>query len=361
MRGDVPQVLIRCDVSPLVGTGHLRRCLTLARELQGQGAKIIFVCRVEDYDLVGEVGHVASEVVELRWSLRPEEDADEVAGILSRVGADVAIVDHYYAGPDYQKRLTTARVPWLQFDRFAAYPFLAKWVLNLNPRAQPSWYEPLVKEEQTQLLLGPKYALLRHDFAYWSRRFEVRKSARRVLLAFGGGDDRGALLLLLPLMNALDPSVSIVLLTSSSNPRLPEIRRFVQKNDSKRLDLRIDEPEVARSMAEADLGVISGGTLAFEAAAIGLPTLITAIADNQEPVMSAWEERGAALALGGFAHLRPNKVVESVEMLLSDQAQRRKLSQAGRQLVDGRGTERVTSLLLGSLQTSGETHANYRV
>ena len=47
--------LFRCDVSPAVGMGHLRRCLTLAYELKKQGASIYFLCRAADFDWIKEV------------------------------------------------------------------------------------------------------------------------------------------------------------------------------------------------------------------------------------------------------------------------------------------------------------------
>ena len=39
------QIAFRCDASLLIGTGHVMRCRTLARQLRKRGADVVFVCR----------------------------------------------------------------------------------------------------------------------------------------------------------------------------------------------------------------------------------------------------------------------------------------------------------------------------
>ena len=45
-------VLIRCDASLSIGSGHVMRCRTLARELKRRGAVVIFLCRRQAGDLI---------------------------------------------------------------------------------------------------------------------------------------------------------------------------------------------------------------------------------------------------------------------------------------------------------------------
>ena len=46
------RVIFRCDASLSIGSGHVMRCRTLARELQSRGAEVLFLCRRQAGDLI---------------------------------------------------------------------------------------------------------------------------------------------------------------------------------------------------------------------------------------------------------------------------------------------------------------------
>ena len=46
-------VVFRCDSSTQIGSGHIIRCRTIARELKKRGANVKFVCRKKPGDLIG--------------------------------------------------------------------------------------------------------------------------------------------------------------------------------------------------------------------------------------------------------------------------------------------------------------------
>ena len=48
----VNHILFRCDASFHIGSGHVVRCRTLARELRRRGAEITFLCRRQPGDLI---------------------------------------------------------------------------------------------------------------------------------------------------------------------------------------------------------------------------------------------------------------------------------------------------------------------
>ena len=51
------RILIRCDASMLIGSGHVMRCRTLARELRRLGAEVNFLCRRQPGDLISLLKH----------------------------------------------------------------------------------------------------------------------------------------------------------------------------------------------------------------------------------------------------------------------------------------------------------------
>jgi len=338
--------LFRCDISPMIGTGHLRRCLALAGELKKYGASVSFACRYANFDLARELCRVTDDWKALDWSLTPEDDVQEVIRLSRQQGVEAVVIDHYRAAEEYQERLCSSGVRWLQFDWSARQPLLADWVLNASPAAEESVYMALKRRSETRLLLGPAYALLRQEFYEWRSKARFREQVRKILLTFGGGDDRGAILFCLGAMKSLEPSIERIVLVSSANPGLSDIMDWVGRNDNSNIKLQVDAPEIAMHMAQADLAIIAGGTTTFEAATMGLPSLIVQISDNQAPNASAWEQAGVAIAVGPLSNLNKNTFIQQVVALVNNSGLRRSMANKGRALVDCLGTQRVARMLL---------------
>lgn len=326
--------------------GHLRRCLTLAKELKEYGAFVFFACRSANYDLAKDLRGVADEWTALDWSLTPESDAQELIQLYQQREMDVAVIDHYRADVAYQERLCRSGVRWLQFNWSAKQPLWADWVLNASPAAEESVYLTLKQRDETCLLLGPSYALLRCEFRQWRPQVQFHEQVRKILLSFGGGDDRGATVFCMEAIKTLDPAIERVVLVSSANPHFSDIVDCRNRNNSSNVTLLVDEQEIARHMVDADLAIIAGGTTTFETAVMGLPSLIIQIADNQGPNANAWERRGAAINLGPFSSLTLRALERQVVKLINDSRLRKSMACAGRSLVDCFGAQRVAQMLL---------------
>lgn len=341
----MPKFLFRIDVSPSTGTGHLRRCLTLAHELKEQGAEVLFACRLKSFNIEKHMAHIAVGWEEYDWSLTPEEDARKVIQSCRKYQVDAVIIDHYRADETYQRNLHESGVKWLQFDGAARCPFWADWILNISPAASESLYEGLIRRKKTRFLLGPRYAPLRREFRKCHVRQPQSGAVRTILLTFGGGDDRGATIFCLEAIRAIDNNIEIIILLSSANPNMDDI---VEWNQGDRIRVIIDAEKTADYMASADLAITAGGMTVFELAALGIPVMILQIADNQVPIARAWQERGYGINLGGMDRLRPEDLWREMMALLRDADRRKAISAAGREMVDGLGAGRVAGALLAA-------------
>ena len=154
----------------------------------------------------------------------------------------------------------------MQFDWAAQQPFLADWVLNSSPAARESDYTKLKQRSETKFLLGPFYALLRTQFRQWRHKATVKDEVRKILLTFGGGDDRGAITFCLEAVKNVCNGIECLILVGSSNPSVSRILNWVKDNKNVNVTISVDEPEVARHMAEADIAITTGGTTTFETA-----------------------------------------------------------------------------------------------
>lgn len=340
-----PCFLFRLDVSPQVGMGHLRRCMNLARLLKKRGVDPFFLCRARDMDLSGHLAPVATDWALCDWFLTPLEDAAEVVRFSGQHGIDAAVIDHYRIDEAYQKSLREAGIRWMQFDGAARYPFWSDWVINMSPAARQSLYEPLRRRRETQFLLGPQYAVLREEFHLHRPRQRQWEHVKTILLTFGGGDDRGATLFCLEALRTLDHEMERIVLLSGANPHREQILRWKEVKDG-RITIVENVEETAPYMDSADIAITAAGTTTFEAAALGVPVIMLAIADNQVPIASAWQQCGYGVDLGPLADLDAGDLQRAVSALIGNPEQRKAMSAAGRSMVDGLGAQRVADVLI---------------
>lgn len=344
-----PRILFRCDVSQRVGTGHLRRCLVLASELKAQGSFVSFVVRTEDFDLSKELSQIPDDWSVMSWLLSPEADAQEVVRLCRDNHIDILILDHYRVDAKYQMAILESGLQWLQFAYSSQepVPLWSDWVLNFSLAAKRGFYARIAQRQDTKLLLGPSYALLRPDFRRWRSQTKIQRHVHRILFMFGGGNDNGATVFCLEALKSLGSELELIFLVSSCNPQLHTIMKCVERYEGNSpLTLLIDEHEVGRHMSQSDLAVIAGGTASFETAAMGLPCLIIQTAENQKLNAAAWERANTAVDLGQIQNLTHHILLSSVLRLIDDPHSRQSMSRAGKALVDGLGAERVARSLL---------------
>src|SRR5687767_1401439 len=170
----VMKVAFRTDASREIGSGHVMRCLALAAELRSRGAEITFVCRAlpEHYaSLIAQAGHSLVE-----------HDA---------VAADWLVVDHYGLDARWEREQRAHARKILAVDDLADRPHDCDVLVDQNlARNAQERYAGRVPAG-CELLLGPRFALLRPEFAQiregWHEPREAR-GAPRVIIMFGGAD-----------------------------------------------------------------------------------------------------------------------------------------------------------------------------
>ena len=79
------------------------------------------------------------------------------------------------------------------------------------------------------------------------------------------------------------------------------------------------------------------------AIAAGVPPIVLCRTSTDAAHAATLAERGALISLG--CHWTPDDVASAVAALVEDPARRTAIGRAGRELVDGRGAERVAAKL----------------
>jgi spore coat polysaccharide biosynthesis predicted glycosyltransferase SpsG len=82
---------------------------------------------------------------------------------------------------------------------------------------------------------------------------------------------------------------------------------------------------------------------------LGVPALALVVADNQIGLAAGLHEAGTIRNVGWFDAISDGDLASEIERFRTDPA-RREMSRRGRELVDGRGADRVVETMLAAVE-----------
>ena len=374
--------LVRCDASLIIGSGHVMRCHALALALKNRGVEVVFFCRHQPGDLISMLAQsfkvlrlerprdsspqprpfddcLGGRALYRSWlGSSEEEDAAAFLGAFISAGLrtpDWVIVDHYGLGATWQQCVQTsllqlhARVPSvLVLDDLVDRHHYANVLIDAN-RVDAQHLNPYSHLVPTSCitLLGPAYALLDPLYSSLQPLLPVRVNLCRILVFFGGTDVSNYCALALQALShprLLHIAVDVVIGHAAPHRSALEKSASIRPNTN----LHVGLPSLVGLMARADLAVGAAGTASWERACLGLPTILVPMAHNQQYGARALQAAGVARCLS----IRDSSdLVEDLQLALLDLLDApdalQQMSEACKQLGDGRGVARAVTALLG--------------
>jgi UDP-2,4-diacetamido-2,4,6-trideoxy-beta-L-altropyranose hydrolase len=314
------------------GLGHIRRSVAVARMLRERSVASRFLvegpadaCRVaSSHGLEADC-----------WS----GDAASAASH-ARTGNGVFVVDSY--------AWTSAAVATLRsrhagrlvvFDDLGDRWLTADMVVNGGAGADRLGYGAMPVGRR---LLGTRYLMLQPEFAAAAAP-GVRDRVARVLILGGGGAASGGIVDLARIAAQAYPAAEVAGVVGPF-AEVPQ--------SSAGVTWYRDPPNLVELMRSADIAVSSAGQTMYELAAIGVPTVAVAAADNQVPGAEGMARSGAiryaGLSSGEACHRRLFDLLVELGPAAGRQQQR----DAARALVDGRGASRVADEMLSLMEST---------
>ena len=365
------RILVRCDASLSIGSGHVTRCRTLARTLQQRSAEIVFLCRRQPGDLIAllekefRVLTLPEQALSLCEGLEGRElyaawlgcsqaqDAEDCLTVLSSTGlhcADWLLVDHYGLGAIWQSQVQVgldSDVPCrlLVIDDLADRPHQADLLLDQNFFGSDTdqRYKGLVPAHCRQLL-GPHYALLGPEYAQLQPLVSMRTELSRVLVFFGGVDPDNLTARALEALTHKDlEHLAVDVVLGRQSPHRNGVEALAAQRPFTRMHTTL--PSLAGLIARADLGIGAGGATTWERACLKLPSLVVTIAANQTPFAAALHQAAHLQLLGDAATVSVEQIRSVLLARIADSVQHHR--DAGGDLTDGFGASRLALAMLG--------------
>lgn len=355
------KIIFRADASREMGIGHVMRCLTLARELRKRGAVCHFVTRAHPGH---QADRIAQEGFQVSLLAAPDgpapvapPDHAEWAGVPwnkdlaeTRTASDHAdwlIVDHYALDARWQQGMADRVGRIMVIDDLVDRPHVADLLLDQNLGRDARDYDSLVPAT-CRRLIGPKFALLRPEFAKFRSESLARRAKGRLsnlMISMGGVDMVDATSKVLRALQQADffDNLRICVVMGRAAPAIDRVKELAAKMPWP-TEVLVDVSDMAAVMMEADLAIGAAGSTSWERCCMGLPAIIVETANNQAGIAQILSGTGAALDPGqlhdpAFATNLRTKLVQAIKQITV-------MSKNAGDICDGSGCSSVADRLL---------------
>lgn len=321
--------LIRCDGGniPEIGTGHIYRCLVIARELKKTGHKVYFLSRS-----FGQYSWGFNELVKQGFYALPiasdNSEFTALAGALKRIAPDIVIFDRLNSGGQIA-RLAAKNAILITFDDAGDGQKFADITINAVVGRERTIYNS-------------------YDYSILSRKgyraVRLKPAVSNVFISFGGYDHLNNSLSSLKALEELPERIKVTLALRRSYPAKDELTRFLKKSKRK-FNIVWDTDNIAGLVARADLALTSAGLTLLESLSVGVPTIVISQYGHQDEAAQALGKKEAVVNLGIGTRVSALKIKKAVYDLMRNFNLRQKLHRNSLCSLDGYSLDRVMELV----------------
>lgn len=336
------RLVFRVDAGQETGMGHLVRCLALASFLQEH-----YFCGIAF--ILKNNGDEASKIVEKKGfvvnSLPPDVSQNDellcLEKFIKEYRGNGIILDltEKITTAHYVKKLKELNLPVICIDNNSEGSRLADVTIitGLHQKPGEEW-----KHYQGKLFYGGEYLILRKELT--KQYPKSPNTIPHILIAMGGSDPRNLTMLVLSHLIPLFTDLKISVMVGPFYPYYNDLRTFLSNYPDISLYFDLENP--AWLFSQASIAITSFGVTTYELAAFGVPAIVINPTRYHHQVAKKVMKYGFYINAGYYKELSGELIRNTVEYLLKEKEAAAEMSKKGRQLLDGKGLERVAKIIM---------------
>ena len=334
------KLFIRTDANQNIGMGHIMRCITIAKALKSM--QCIFLVSDLKASCIVEANGFELLCLNTDYKSMDIKESDTINSLGYQYGINNILVDSYFVNNDYLLELKkqfivgcfNCKKEWLSAD----------YIINYNINCDKSLYKDIYKMYSTKLLLGSEYVPIREEFI--GEDYIVKDYVKQVLIMTGGTDYYNFMGQFVEKIcyKKLYKDIEFTLISGAYNTNLGYLQRVAENVDNVHVICNVKN--VSKYMRKCDLVFSAGGATTYELCAIGVPTILFSIAENQMSESEYMGEKHIVKYIGNYVDKNFWEILEEEFIrILKDKEIRNKMSANMKKVIDGKGSIRIAKCI----------------
>lgn len=293
-------ILIRCDSSNIIGTGHVMRCLNLCEYYPEH--QFTFLCRNYNMNIIQKIKNANHKLILLDYNIEPiindyktwigkkyEEEIYEFINIINNSKYDIVYIDHY--GIDYileteiKKYCKKVIVISDIFERKHNCDIFINYNCDDLDKVQN-----ININENTIYKIGAHNIIINKKFIDGDKKEIFNNKIENITINMGGSDPQNYILKTLEITYdyVIRSNIVINIIIGKSNNNIYSIKNFMKNNNTSsnsnnnyKIYFDINYDELIDLHINSDLVIGSLSITAYERLFLNVPQISIKIVENQ--------------------------------------------------------------------------------
>lgn len=338
-------IAFRLDANSHVATGHMFRCISIAKQCCQMGEDCIFLLAQDEFTEILKNNDFNYHILNVPWD-DWDNGIDAVKDCLNLYPIQCLLVDSYRVTERFFREITPL-VPTFYMDDLCTVKYDVTAALHYSEWPGEHVISDLYKDSPVQTYSGMQYMPLREGF---SPLPDTEDKQNKLLITTGGMDTYHVTLKLLEKILArkdlADLPVCAVL--GKMNTDAEAIFALCKDHDNVTVMQNISDMNLV--MQRSLLAVTACGTSVYELMASGVPFISFGFSEDQTYFGKRLQEHGNSVWTGDVRE-DADRVTDAIIRAYSDflsrpESELKAIADRNRMLLDGNGSTRIARILM---------------
>ncbi len=332
---------IRADANNKIATGHVMRCMAIAKQIEALGEPCTFLSADDNAKEMIEENGFNFLCLNTNWE-DLDQETEVLVSLIQERKIKVLLVDSYFVTQNYLDKLSNS-TKVVYMDDIHRFPYPVHTVIHYGIFDKEYTYDKSNTNDKQQYLLGCDYIPLREEFK--QKTAPNRENISDILITTGGTDPFNLAGNLIKRLK--DSGLHLHVVSGKLNTHYKELVDLSTQNDY--VSVYTNIKNMSELMINCDVAISAAGTTLYELCACGVPTISVSFADNQ--ISGAKElDRRDIIKYAGDLRTGLEGCLDKIETILQTWEKNKKLRKEKRDkmqaLVDGNGAMRIAAYCL---------------